>query len=424
MSKTSKRSRILFNKMYTGEFTENNIGHEIINLFKSDNGSNYIYVLPYGGIGTENNDSISCILLISPVKNGKFYVLAKAEGLEQINRSGNKGGENAHEEQVKYIIDNKITYGGEYLHKIMQENDGDEKAVYITFKADSVIKARKPIEIKMSECASTGNSNPQRSKSYIDTPNDYFANILENNELWEESNTTKKVDTSGFQNESIRDNTFLQLIKKEYDENVFSNMLEYYLSNNNDLFNDFFSHVLHLAIDNSNLRIQREKVTKNDIAKENSESTDSLATDESANTRTGKKRIDIWIENDTQTVVIENKIKSGINGSRHDLESGTVINQLNDYKEFSKRFRNKEHYYYIFAPDYNDIPAEDGKYQDYTIIRYSKLYEFFKDKKPNVDKYGLYDQFVAALAKHIYSADKEMERRFVLAITKAKNSNQ
>ena len=34
---------ILINKMCTGSFTISNIGHEIINYFKDDNGDNYIY---------------------------------------------------------------------------------------------------------------------------------------------------------------------------------------------------------------------------------------------------------------------------------------------------------------------------------------------------------------------------------------------
>ena len=38
---------ILINQMYAGGFLEvgNNIGHEVINLFKADDGKNYVYVL-------------------------------------------------------------------------------------------------------------------------------------------------------------------------------------------------------------------------------------------------------------------------------------------------------------------------------------------------------------------------------------------
>ena len=45
-----KDSVIILTKMYVGEYHEENIGHEVINLFKSDNGNNYIYVNKDGRI--------------------------------------------------------------------------------------------------------------------------------------------------------------------------------------------------------------------------------------------------------------------------------------------------------------------------------------------------------------------------------------
>ena len=47
---------ILLNRMYVGRFLENNIGHEVINLFKDDNGSNYIYINPYGQLDKKHNE--------------------------------------------------------------------------------------------------------------------------------------------------------------------------------------------------------------------------------------------------------------------------------------------------------------------------------------------------------------------------------
>ena len=41
-------------------------------------------------------------------------------------------------------------------------------------------------------------------------------------------------------------------------------------------------------------------------------------------------------------------------------------------------------------------------------------------KAADVDEFNCYSQFVNALAKHIYTPDKEMERRFVKAIKHAK----
>ncbi len=41
---------ILIVKMYVGDFNNENIGHEIINFFKTDDNEEYIYVPAYGGM--------------------------------------------------------------------------------------------------------------------------------------------------------------------------------------------------------------------------------------------------------------------------------------------------------------------------------------------------------------------------------------
>lgn len=48
---------ILINQMYAGGFLEvgNNIGHEAINLFKADDGKNYVYVTPSGKVPKERD---------------------------------------------------------------------------------------------------------------------------------------------------------------------------------------------------------------------------------------------------------------------------------------------------------------------------------------------------------------------------------
>lgn len=48
---------ILINQMYAGGFLEvgNNIGHEVINLFKADDGKNYVYVTPSGKVPKERD---------------------------------------------------------------------------------------------------------------------------------------------------------------------------------------------------------------------------------------------------------------------------------------------------------------------------------------------------------------------------------
>ena len=83
----NKENEILLNIMYNGDYLmsdNKNIGHEVINLFQSDNDNNYIYVLPYGCMAKKHNDKIKTILLVKRHNANLLEVLAKAEGLDQI----------------------------------------------------------------------------------------------------------------------------------------------------------------------------------------------------------------------------------------------------------------------------------------------------------------------------------------------------
>lgn len=129
------RKIILINKMCTGSFNIDNIGHEIINYFKDDNNENYIYVLPYGGIASKYDDKIDIIIMTSSLSNKRIEVQAIVEldDDSQIHRGGDRGSIEAHKNQLDKLKD--ITYGGIRLDEIFKDNKGNDKAIYITFKA-------------------------------------------------------------------------------------------------------------------------------------------------------------------------------------------------------------------------------------------------------------------------------------------------
>ena len=411
MAQEKTKDTILLNKMYSGEFTENNIGHEIINFFKTDDLENYIYILPYGGIAKERNNRVEHILLTSPMHDGKFSILAKIEKPEQINYGGNsKQNNTVSAAQREFVKKHNITYGGKLIYDILESNKNNDTAAYVTFKATSgVIRAKKPIIVNQDTF------NLQRSKGYAQgTDYTYFKEIIDTSSLWEKEDRTTTVNIDGF--EDVNGTNFLQLIKKEDDENIISNLFYYYLSNNQKLLDEFCKEVLTIPTDNYSIK---REVCIADKIKHNKKDT----TEDTKTQRYG--RIDLWFSGDRNTVVIENKVKSGINGSRHDLDSGSVITQLEDYIEFSEKEIGKNHHYFIFAPNYNEIQTKENsnKYsnnENYTIVRYKEIYMFFKQHVADVDELNCYSQFVNALAKHIYTPDKEMERRFVKAIKHAK----
>ena len=54
------KKEIVLDLMYNGRYLkqDNNIGFEIINLFKNDNGEFYLYLQPYGTFAKEHKGKI------------------------------------------------------------------------------------------------------------------------------------------------------------------------------------------------------------------------------------------------------------------------------------------------------------------------------------------------------------------------------
>ncbi len=100
-NEASENDTILINIMYTGDYTNKNIGHEIINLYKTDNGENYIYISPYGTLAKEKYKRVDSVLLARPAEKGRLQIIAKAIGLTPQNKSGD-------EEELKFNEKEKI----------------------------------------------------------------------------------------------------------------------------------------------------------------------------------------------------------------------------------------------------------------------------------------------------------------------------
>ena len=155
-------------------------------------------------------------------------------------------------------------------------------------------------------------------------------------------------------------------------------------------------------------------------------------------------RIDILIRTDDSLFIIENKIKSDINGKQYDPYTGKYSNQLiNYYKHFNpdekngvdEDFKSIKQYYFIFTPNYNKIDKEKIKeiiqssknmpekeinksckiIDLYNIIAYEDLYKFFKENKPkqvtSVKQKIYFEDFISSLEQHSHSCDDVIERR-------------
>ena len=113
-------------------------------------------------------------------------------------------------------------------------------------------------------------------------------------------------------------------------------------------------------------------------------------------------RIDIWIESDKDIIVIENKIRSGINGI-----VSQEYSQLNSYYEYAEKIAKetgKQPHYFIFLPDYSRLDlAAYGLENVYKRIKYSDIYNYFIKESAVYIADRAFPDFVRGLKRHTLS---------------------
>lgn len=400
---------IILNRMYAGSYLDENIGHEVINLFKDDNGSNYIYLNPRGDVNKESNDSVEAILLVKHVEIGVLEVIAKAENIQQVYYKKNN-----HEEEIKnqneYIKEHQITYGNVLLSDIY-ENGYNE--LLITFKTDKLRTVKEPVFLIEDETLLDKYENhyflPERHFArqglrmyYHDNefPQDYavFKELLNNSKIWNEENTTTKIDLGEIYSYESHQG-FLSVIKKEDDELVISNLFSYIFNNKKDVFRDFVKEVLGIDEFNINYRIAREE-----------------------------KNIDLLIENEDSVIIIENKIKSDINNVKS-KSSGKKESQLSKYVKYANEtYSDKKLNFYIFSPDYNQIDLDIyERGYEYKIINYSEIYDFYFKNAGRMLNIKYFQEFLNGIYIHTMTADKinfeKMKKQFIKNILELKKED-
>ena len=399
--------------MYVGRYLENNIGHEVINLFKDDNGNNYIYISDDGKINPKYNDKVEAVLLVRYIEEGVMEIIAKAEKLEQVlYKTNNK--EKDSRSQSEYIVNNSIKYGGVSISDI--HNKTIDEQIAITFKTNHIRKPHKSLYLiedktKLSQYDNyiylpEKHFSKQSLKMYYPEdkfPKDYsvLLDTLRNDTLWEEKDTTKGINLNDY-DEIHQGNSFLSIIQKEYDELVISNLLAYYFEQNKNVFVEFAKNVLKINNLSNDFEIVREL----------------------------ENHIDLLIKDQENVIVIENKIKSKVNGERHNIYSKEVQSQLHDYYKYAKSNYPKMNIKcYIFTPDYNPINLskyKSGEY--YEIINYSEIYKFYYKNAGRMIHTSYFTEFLDALEKHSKTNDSGnfdvMKQRFINRIKTVLEKNK
>ena len=129
--------------------------------------------------------------------------------------------------------------------------------------------------------------------------------------------------------------------------------------------------------------------------------------------------MDLIFISDSKVIVVENKIKSGLNG----INKHNELSQLTTYIEFiESKYYDYYHYYFLFEPNFNDIEIQkfDNKRGcEFIKINYSKIHKFFVEYKKELydNIYGIYiDDIIAALSKLKQTMKDIVLERFIKAI--------
>ena len=105
--------------MYNGDYLADNLGHEIINLYQSDNGKNYVYLQHAGTFSEEQKGKVGYVLFVRTLPGRKMLeVLGKAEGITDIYYPGQQP-----DEQKEYIEKNNVRYAGVLLNEIFNASN-------------------------------------------------------------------------------------------------------------------------------------------------------------------------------------------------------------------------------------------------------------------------------------------------------------
>jgi hypothetical protein len=445
-----EKSVIVLNAMYSGKYLNDNMGHEIINLFKTTNSikigdvdyHNFIYLNPYGNFNNEYVGAVKDMLMVISVpKKNMFEVVAKATGLVDVfkpvkgfnptlkgtkTESQLKAEAEVNNDQVDLIGD--LIYGdiNEGVKLTSLFKDDKQQAVFVTYAAAEVRRPKKRLfiafdkggknsfdetDMRVEVTLTSQDIGRQPQKQYFDRLDEGEQNDAElldkllNGDYWlsteESTSTVSKGEVC-----ELRKDSLINICRIEDNELAFSNALAFYIQR----YPHFYAGLL--GFDKDNFSIEREW-----------------------------NHIDIYIKSGDKRIIVENKIHSGINYNQADKDYNAKItkgdkeqSQLYRYWESAKEDvgeTNEENISgFLLCPEYKlaDLGSEKSSKifgENYTIISYSKIYNALRNT-PEYNEDGNYNfrDFVDALYKHSFdSVPKvkyiEMRDQFITRINNA-----
>lgn len=450
--KNNKKDVIVINRLFAGGFWKENLGYEGINLISADKevgeskGKNYVYLMPYGDYSKEYKSKIQSVVFVKGLGAHELEVLGYATKLNDngielpkgYKRPKKKKGESdvdyakklredTYIKQFKSMQDDyvkNIKFGGQTIKNIFKENKDEDISYYVTFEAREVKIPKKRVILIDSQSLLKEKNEDNEIYLQIKTngKNNQFArtslkfyiedkkllDVLNNDELWEE----RKRDYSSLQANSQKVDNIFEIINKEDDELVFSDMFAYYFRRYKVLSDGFFKEI-------------NEKYKQKFKGKE-------FKFDLNKSILREKYNIDLLVEDDENIFIIENKINSDINGkvifkddekleenedSQKDLSEKKRVSQLKKYIELIENKNiNKNIIPIILMPNHNviDLSVYDSG-DKYIVLTYDEIFNVFNcfSAKLKNDKY--FEDFLAVLKRHSEKSLKELVYKDLLS---------
>lgn len=365
-----------------------------------------------------------------------------------------------HNLQVKDIKDKKIEYNGKLLSELFLNNSSygplnilttfevknlillKKKSVYLTnnkVKFKYLCQGAEVFYLNQTNLSSTSQATYLNLDDFNATEigldgsakikytfKDFIKKIIDN------ENNAQKLKLDEF--EKGFEPSFLTRIKKEYDELSYSNLFAYFFSISPSISSWFFK---NLKIDKKNLNLD---VAGSIIDKIVNISKDEWSALGGESVSREERNIDIIIKAKEHLVVIENKIKSALNGhDDEDINGERCKDQLiRYYKYIESNYNQKNKIFLIFAPDYNPIDKENlGTFildnneismsKIWKIVRYSEVlecfskYDYEKDKNFSPHDKMLYAEFLKALKVHTVESLQNYYREMQIRMRKLFN---
>lgn len=420
--KYSENYEIVLNKIFTGSFLSQNLGHELINFLVDDDNQRYIYLNPWGSRGDKASAETRFVFHIieSSLRNEKgIYELVAVSQVDQ-------------QADVCYDEDREIEkrrspiFNSHSFVDIFYCGPDSDKAHVYTYKASRFYKPveGKRIFIKVgrkkAEMLVAGEDqnainvslmcNPQHSICYADatgketyssqrnefTDLDILYRLLNPEQgILIENNDNVMID------EIDDEQCFAVISDRTKLEDSTSNQISYFLQRDPHLAYLFLHDFLGVQTISPDERF--------DIIREK------------------EKSIDLLFVSENHVVVVENKIDSGINGvSSARNGNGKYESQLSKYFAHistGDKFRSIPHkHFFVLAPEYNTITQEEliNEYEcgdRYVLKTYNSLFDSLKRAiyRPlgrDASELGefLFNQFLRGVEYISWSKAKQHER--------------